>query len=91
MLISVLENGLSIRKVADLLTWYKKIIPTLGVETPDAQLQRDLERLALSAPHVLADLGFEQDLKASTSEKAVWRRGTHSVIIYSPKHAAAFV
>lgn len=91
MLVSLLENGLSIKKVADLLTAYKKIIPTSGAESPDTQLQRDLERLALSAPHVLADLGFEQDLEACTSEKAVWRRGTHSVIIYSPKHAAAFV
>jgi len=91
MLVRMLENGLSITKVADLLAAYKKIIPTSGVELPDTQLQRDLQRLALSAPHMLADLGFEQDLKVCTSEKAVWRRGTHSVIIYSPKHAAAFV
>ena len=91
MLSGLLENGSSIRKLTDVLASYKKLIPMSGVEMPDAQLKKELERLALSAPHMLADIGFERDLNACTDEKAVWRRGTHCVIISSSKHAAAFV
>lgn len=91
MLVSLLENGQSFRKVADMLAACKKIMPTSRVETPDTQLQKELERLALSAPHMLADIGFERDLKACSSEKTVWRRGTQCVIIFGRKQAAAFV
>ena len=91
MLAGLLENGSSIRKFTDVLAAWKKIIPTSGVGMPDAQLKKELERLALSAQHMLADIGFERDPKASSGEKAVWRRGTHCVIIFGPKHAAAFI
>lgn len=91
MLAGLLENGSLIRKFTGVLASCKKIIPTSGDETPDAQLKKELERLALSAPHMLADIGFERDLKECTNEKAVWRRGTHCVMISSSKHAAAFI
>lgn len=91
MLAGLLENGPSIRNVANGLAACKKLIPTAEDKTPDAQLQKELERLALSAPHMLADIGFERDIKACSSEKTVWRRGTHCVIIFSSKHAAAFI
>lgn len=91
MLVGLFEKSPSIPKFTDVLASCKKIIPTSGVEMPDAQLKKELERLALSAPHVLADIGFERDLKSCTDEKAVWRRGTHCVIISSSKHAAAFI
>jgi len=91
MLAGLLENGPSIKNVADVLAACKKIIPASRVETPDALLQKELERLALSAPHMLADIGFERDVEASSSERAVWRRGSHYVVIFSPKHAAAFI
>ena len=91
MLAGLLENGSSIGKVTDVLVACKKLILASGVEAADTQLQKELERLALSAPHMLADIGFERDTKACSSEKAVWRRGTQRVIIFSPKHAAAFV
>lgn len=91
MLAGLLENSTSLWKVADVSVVLKKLIPISRVETPDAQLQEELERVALSAPHILEDIGFERDLKACSSEKAVWRRDTHCVIIFSSKHAAAFV
>jgi len=91
MLTGLQENGSLIRKFTDMLASYKKIIPTSGAEMLDAKLKRELERLALSAPHMLPDIGFERDLNACTEEKAVWRRGTHYVIISSSKHAAAFI
>ncbi len=91
MLAGLLMNGSSIRKVADVFAACKKFIPMSEVQTPDAQLQKDLERLALSAPHMLADIGFERDLKACSCEKAVWRRGTCCVIVFSTKHAAALI
>ena len=91
MLAGLLENGQSIRKVGNVLASCKKLTLTSGVVTPDKPLQKELERLALSAPHMLADIGFERDPKACSSEQAVWRRGTQCVIIFSPKHAAAFV
>lgn len=90
MLAGLLENGLSIKSVADVLVAYKKIIPASRAETLDAPLQKELERLALSAPHMLSDIGFERDVEASSSEKAVWRRGAHCVVIFSPKYAAVF-
>lgn len=89
MLTGLLGNGSSIRKVTDILAAFKKLLPMSRVETPDARLQKQLEHLALSAPHMLADIGFERDVEASSSEKKVWRRGAHSVIIFSPKHASA--
>jgi hypothetical protein len=89
MLAGLLENGPSIGKVADILEACKKIMPGSRVETPDAQLQLELERLALSAPHMLADIGFERDPRACSSEKTVWRRGKYCVIISSTPHAAA--
>ena len=91
MLTGLLQNGSSTRKFTDALALFKKIIPSSGVETPDAQLQKELERLALSAPHMLADIGFERDSRACSSEDEVWRRGTHCVIISNSKRAAAFI
>ena len=91
MSVGLVENTMSFRKVADVWEACKKLIPTSGVAASDAQLKKELERLALSAPHMLADIGFERDLKACSSEKAVWRRGSQCVIIFSPKQAAAFV
>ena len=91
MLAGLMENGPSIRKVANGLTACKKLVPTTEDKAPDAKLKKELERLALCAPHMLADIGFERDLKACSGEKTVWRRGTHCVIIFNSKHAAAFI
>lgn len=91
MLAGLFKNGASIKNITNVLAACKKIIPTLRLETPDAPLQKELERLALSAPHMLSDIGFERDVEASSIEKTVWRRGPHCVVIFSPKHAAAFV
>ncbi len=91
MLANLLENDPSIRKVVNKLVGCKKIILSLGNETRGAQLQKELERLALTAPHMLADIGFKRDPNACSGEKEVWRRGTHSVIIFGSKHAVAFV
>lgn len=91
MLTGMLQNSPSTRKFTDVFASFKKIIPMSWVQTPDAQLQRELERLALSAPHMLADIGFERDSKACSSEKEVWRRGTHCVIISGSKRVAAFI
>ncbi len=60
---------------------FKKIIPQGQAGQPSEQLLEDLERLALSAPHILADIGFERDLETCSSEKTVWRRGPVFVII----------
>jgi hypothetical protein len=60
---------------------FKKLIPQKKVGQPSEPLVEDLERLALSAPHVLADIGFERDFEAFSPEKRVWRRGQLCVII----------
>lgn len=57
-----------------------------GNETADGLLQADLERLAVSAPHVLADIGFERDAKACSHDKVAWRRGTHRVTVSITTH-----
>ena len=91
MLAELIRNGSSIRKISEVLTVITKIIPKSQEDTSDKKLQQELERLALSATHMLADIGFKRDVQMSSGEKAVWRRGPHRVIIFSPKHAAAFV
>lgn len=91
MLVGLVENTPSLRKVANVWEACKKLIPTSEVEAPDAQLKKELERLALSAPHTLADIGFERDVNACSCERVVWRRGRHSVIVFSAKHAAAVI
>ena len=80
-----------IGRVAGALDHCKKFIPGSGEVTKSARLQEELERIALTAPHMLADIGFERDPMACSSDRAVWRRGTHCVVIFSPRHAAAFV
>ncbi len=42
----------------------------------------DLERLALLSPHLLADLGFEEDREASGPGWRIWRKGNLSVTLY---------
>ena len=74
MLVSLIENSLLIRKVADALASCKKIILISGVETPETQLQMEMERLALSAPHMLADIGFEREVAACGPNVDVWRK-----------------
>jgi len=60
---------------------FKKLIPQEQVGQLSEQFVKDLERLALSAPHVLADIGFERDFEAFSPEKRIWRRGQLCVII----------
>ena len=91
MPVGLVENTLSLRKVADAWEACKQLAPTSGGGASDEQLRKDLERLALSAPHTLADIGFKRDVEASSSEKAVWRRGNCCVVIFGPKYAAAFI
>ncbi len=88
MFVGLVENTPSLRKVANVWEACKKFIPTSELEAPGAQLKKELERLALSAPHTLADVGFERDVNACSFERDVWRRGRHSVIVLSVKHAA---
>lgn len=63
------------------LNLFKKLSPWPKEWEPREQLWRDLERLASGAPHVLADIGFERDLKAGSPERTVWRRGPLCVVI----------
>ena len=79
-----IENCSLICNVADGVASLKKLILTSAVKTPDAQLQMDLERLALSAPHVLADIGFEREVEACGPGVDVWhRQDTPFVIQFS--------
>lgn len=41
---------------------------------PEERLHAELARLALGAPHILADIGFHLDVQASTPNCVVWRR-----------------
>lgn len=51
--------------------------------TPEDQLREDLERIALSAPHLLVDIGFVRDPKASSPVMTTWYRGPLRVAISS--------
>ncbi|MEQ8898977.1 MAG: hypothetical protein RID23_18005 [Roseovarius sp.] len=41
----------------------------------------ELERLALTSPHLLADMGFEIDRRAGSPTRTVWRRAGLCVTI----------
>lgn len=84
-----LEGNLSIHKAAGFLEVFKKMIPRFDSDRTNARLQNDLERLALSAPHVLSDIGFERDAKACSCGKDVWRRGRHCVTVSNASQTAA--
>ena len=60
---------------------FKKYMPRCRSEKLREQPWADLERLALSAPHVLADIGFERDLVGCNPDQTVWRRGSICVAI----------
>ena len=56
---------------------------TLLRREPDmnAHFEQHVARLALTAPHVLADIGFVQDDSASPLGRTVWRRGRTRVTV----------
>ena len=89
MLTGLLENDLSFRKIVETLALCRKLIPRPENQGTNAQLRSDLERLALSAPHMLSDIGFERDDKACSREMVVWRRGTLRVIVFTTTHTAS--
>ena len=51
------------------------------VEGVAAGFAGDLERLALTSPHLLADMGFEIDGRAGSPTRTVWRRAGLCVTI----------
>lgn len=55
---------------------YRKFRPSAG-----QGLALHLERLALASPHLLPDLGFEEDRRAGNPCRAVWRKGAFVVSI----------
>ena len=59
----------------------KKVILRPVDPAVDAHLLQNIERLALTAPHVLADLGFERDVHASSPQRTVWRKGRTRVVL----------
>lgn len=56
----------------------RKFVPNLNYENGEAQFERDLERLAETAPHVLDDMGFHREMDGPRT--TVWRRGALTVI-----------
>lgn len=67
----------------------KKYMPLAGTAAPGHGAAGHLERLARTAPHLLADLGFEPDRHAGNAERKVWRRGAFVVSISRDTGAAA--
>lgn len=65
----------------------RRRLPFGGWRKPDPKtgtargLAEALERLALTSPHLLADMGFEMDGGAASPTRTVWRRGRLSVTI----------
>ena len=52
----------------------RKFAPKRHHAVPRDDACRELERLALSSPHLLPDLGFELDRAAAGPQRTVWRR-----------------
>lgn len=59
---------------------------------PPAQVLHDLQRLAETSPHLLADLGFVEDRRQRGTGIRVWRRGVYVVALrIGAAHAEASV
>lgn len=50
---------------------------------PEDQLRQNLERIAVSTPHLLSDIGFVRDPKASSSLETIWVNGSLRLSISS--------
>lgn len=58
-------------------------VPRIKVRKPEHRLREDLERIASSAPHLLADIGFVRDPKVSSPAETIWCKGSLRVAISS--------
>lgn len=63
------------------VTYCKNLILRHREGLQKAKYLHDLERLALGAPHMLPDIGFELDKGSSSHAKQLWRRGEVSIEI----------
>ena len=80
---STQENAtrLALPRKAHFGIWLRKLEPLRRPSAPRRSLGAELERLARTAPHLLADLGFEEDRAARTPLRSVWRKGAVDVAI----------
>jgi hypothetical protein len=62
-------------------SWFEKLTLIQNNVEVDAHFLRHIERLAITAPHVLADIGFERDDLASFSTQTVWRKGRFRITL----------
>ena len=46
-------------------------------------LESDLTRLAQLSPHLLSDLGFEEDIKARAPGRRIWRKDEYLVNLHT--------
>jgi len=78
---------LSIGRFSEVVARCKKLIAGPRNDKAKVLLREDLERLALSAPHMLSDIGFERDARACSPEQEVWCRGADRVTIFANTHS----
>ncbi len=63
-----------------LVRWSRKYSPFTRPSRP-ADLGQALERLAVTSPHLLRDLGFVPECRPGSVACTVWRRGGHVVTV----------
>ena len=62
----------------------RKNIPFWRYEDIDKGFREDIERIARTSPHLLADMGFVLDCRSSSDKRMVWRRNSLTVAIHEP-------
>ncbi len=81
-MVSLTDEGI---RAASPRLWLAMVVEkvTLLRREPDmnAHFEQHVARLALTAPHVLADIGFVRDDSASSLGRTVWRRGRTRVTV----------
>ncbi len=83
MTIVVLDAIRRIGLVHQLSSSLRKATPDQPSEWVERRQLKEIERLALLSPHLLADLGFGIDAQASNRTTVVWRNGSICVWVIS--------
>ena len=62
---------------------FKKHDPSPDDNRQGEPIETALTHLALTSPHLLPDLGFQEDPHASNAQRQTWRRDDVTVVIHS--------
>lgn len=89
------ESPMTVRvaPVENLVSWARRsfsfFVPCRVRDPAHDRLERDLDRLIRTSPHLLADIGFVRDAARSNPVRAIWKSGDVELELHPMDRAAA--